>query len=215
MVLVRGTGMYWSHFPRDIQREILLRLSYDDVLCLCKDATFSWISRDAEYWGKRSGVGKWVFIATTDDYHWLYLRLRYGGVTTELLQNALVSHGYIVCYAHWVSVVSTVLLDPAMSYDMKYEFSLYIFGCCYHDWGRIVCEGLGTIVAHCPKILKWIATTGVRLVLDTRGLVVAAYESGGMSAVHWLEAITDIDWNDALKSGAHRYPELVQYIERD
>ena len=209
---------YWSRsnsfatrFPRDIQREILLRLPYDDILRLEQDDAFTWIGKDAEYWAQRANVERCMFADTTEEYHWLYLKLKYESMATELLAPTLRSYGVSVTSIHWVNVLFKVLLNPAMSSDDYYEFARYVFGI-YDDWINIVNGCLRSIARH-PKILKWIASTGVRIPIDRSAAIVAAYESEGMSGVHCLESITDkIDWIYALAVDAYKHIELIQYI---
>ena len=200
-----------TRFPRDIQREILLRLPYDDILYLCKDQTFAWISKDADYWAARANVERRVFAESIGTkYHWIYLNLRYGDMVARIIQNTLERYESIVGYVHWANVFYTVIFDPLVSPDAKCEFALYVFSVC-DQWKRIINENLYTVAKH-PKILKFLASTGVRLTMDTRGALVAAYENGGMSAVHWLESIADIDWDNTLKVGAYWHLELLRYV---
>ena len=199
--------MYWSHFPRDIQREILLRLPYDDVMCLCQDDAFAWINQDADYWSKRANVKQWVFSVSFDAYPEVYLRLRYGAKVKALLNDE--SLGF-VGWIRWSNALTKVLTDGNLSRDVRYEFAIYMFSQA-EDWKERVSNCMRTIVKH-PKILKWIANTGATIDASTRGMICKTYKHGGIVAVHDLESITEIDWDDALKFEVYKHLELLRYI---
>ena len=208
--------MYWSNsfatrFPKDIQREILLRLPYDDVLCLSQDPEFAWVHTDVDYWSTRANVERWMFTITTDAYPLLYLKLRYEHLALELLRPTLHIYGPEVSCVHWVNVLNKVLSNPDLSPDVRYEFARYILDRESKDRERIVDACIHYIVQH-PRLLRWISTTGIHISSPFVCVVLSAYEFGGMSAIHCLENIATILWDNPSIRGVHRHLELVRYI---
>ena len=207
------SNSFITRFPRDIQREILLRLPYDDVLCLSQDPEFAWISKDAEYWSKRANVKRRKFANRVCDYPKLYLELRYTSIITELLSDARPYYGSTLDYRHFACALHHVLQDTTLQPDVQYEFTRYSF-VLLRDWNNLVSACLDSIARH-PKILKWVSSLGVRtpeyhIYADT---LLSAYKSGGIDSVKCLDSIAMISWRDAIVVGdAYHHVDLMRYI---
>ena len=206
--------MYWSHVPRDIQREILLRLPYDDILCLTKSDEFAWVTKDADYWSKRANVNRREFTDRADiNYPKLYLELRYKIMATNLVEDSRILYGSRISYSHYACALRRYILHDEPQPDMKYEFTRYLFDLvCVDDWSNVVTESLHSMVHH-PKILRWVSSLGVRVLEYSvcANTLIPAYKAGGIESVRCLDEIVTISWHNVL-GDAYQHLDLMKYI---
>ena len=223
--------MYWSRVPRDIQREILLRLPYDDILrlsqadetfeadqALSRGNEFDWITKDVDYWSKRANVDRRTFIDRARNhlsYHDTYLSLKYATMAKKLCKDARYAYGSRINYLHWACALRHVLKDTLQKPETQYEFARYVLDRA-EDRAKVVSETLDNILIYHPKILHWVSSLGIRIVgRYVRGhVVLSTYEFGGMYAVKCLEPIVEIYWGDVVFYG-YRHLDLMRYsVER-
>ena len=208
---------YYAQLPKDLQRELLLHLSYEDIVRLCESGWFSWICKDVDFWAKKANVDRETFARTAaqtkQDFPMTYLDLRMRA--RERFQEFKAGFApRIKATTIWSELLYqliTTMLDEELKDLLRYIFSSVKTPKAIE---YIIEYNLDSIAAR-PGLLCWLASLGIHMTSPKTAriagdVVYIAHNHGGMEAVRCLEVLSDINWKDALASA--RQFELVRYI---
>lgn len=205
---------YYAQLPKDLQRELLLRLSYEDILGLCKSGWFSWLCKDVDFWAKKANVDRETFVLTAaktkQDFPMTYLdlRTRAGEIFQEFKSGFAPRTKATLIWSELLYQRMNTMPDEELKDILRYIFASvktpeYIISYNFQSF------------AETPRLLCWLASLGIHITSPkiariAGDIVYIAHNHGGMEAVRCLEALSDINWKDAFVPA--RQLELVRYI---
>ena len=194
---------YIDRLPKDLQRQLFIRLPYKAILKLCKDPYFFWICEDEIYWAQRADVSV------------EYLR-RYS-------RDRPLPESYFYAKYHERTLADIVALeDPddfpatrlffAVEKVVRQAIKMEDFPLLHYlllEYIRnditLLLDNMSLIRKH-PKVLCWFKDNNVDLsqgeMDDLIPLILPAYKAGKFKVVKCLQKVTRLSWDDILKEFA-------------
>ena len=185
---------YIDRLPKDLQRQLFLRLPLRLILQLCKDPYFSWICEDETYWAQKAGV--------TVDYlrrysykplHEAYLYAKYHErVLADIARLEKPKHPvefrrFLALHKVIRNAIRTENLEL-----LRYLLLEYILADI-----NLLFENTHVLVKH-PRVLHWLVDNNVDLSggEGMEELAPDVYKTGGFESLRHLQKAAALPWSD-------------------
>lgn len=194
---------HWVRLPKDLQRESLLYLSFDEIVELCKDPNFAWLCRDPSFWSRKLGVPQATLKEGTPRE---YLEKKYGrfrAITVYTAKRTMRAEG--------LSYKDAVFLQAILTSDDP-DFLRYMIGTLditNEEVYQLFKRNIKYICRYTrANILCWLASTGVWFgSVNLGGECIAEREDW----LQCLERIVEVDWDKIVKNYLIS-PESLEYL---
>ena len=186
---------YIDRLPRDVQRQLFLRIPLRLILELCKDPYFSWICEDEVYWAQKAGtsVEHLRRYSISKPLHEAYMYAKYHERILEDIASLENPEDPL-------EFRRDIALDKVVQTAIETE-NLELLHYLLLEYIRadinLLLENTHVLVKH-PRVLHWLASNNVDL-SEGEGMEELApdvYKAGGFKALRWLQKVARLPWED-------------------